>query len=248
MVKVSERIKAIANYVNQDDVVADIGTDHGLLPIYLYMKGVSRKFILSDINESPLEAARANLNAYVPFLFKDLRLGDGLLPYNADSADAVVIAGIGGREIISILAHDLTKTKSFTKFILQPRNAQSLLRKWLYENGLNITAESLVREGPRICEIIVAVPFLCAVDVKGSWYKRMEENLSFEISPLLFKSKDPLLSDFLSVKINIEENIKENIIRYGQETSLKQAEQSCARLGKLRSLLQQVEQQGRVGS
>lgn len=241
MTKIPDRIKAIARYVNRGETVADIGTDHGLLPIYLFRENICHKFILSDINEGPLKRAEINLKSLAPLLPADLRLGDGLLPYKPSSADSVVIAGLGGREIISILARDLNKTKSFPRFILQPRNAQGPLRKWLHENGFNILAESLIKEGSRFCEIIVALPLLRTVKREESWYKMMEESLSFEISPLLFNNEDPLLRDFLLTKINIETDIKEKIMNFGQFESMNRVKKCCERLKKLRSLLQQVE-------
>lgn len=246
MFRISDRLLALAQYIDPGEAVADIGTDHGFLPIFLYRNGISHKVILSDVKKGPLEKAKENLKAYAPFLQADLRLGSGLEPYGPSCVDSVVIAGMGGRLIIDILAHDLKKTASFGKFILQPRNAQDKLRRWLYSQGFLITGEQLVRERHHICEIIAARP--PSKDSPGNRpdeneLERMEKDLVFLVSPLLFERKDPLLAEFLRRKIRTEESIRNAILENGSGSGLEQAERSQKRMERLSFMLAQIEEE-----
>jgi tRNA (adenine22-N1)-methyltransferase len=241
MLQLSERLAAIADYVLEGETVADIGTDHGLLPIFLLQQKRSPKVVLSDIREGPLKKAQANLLAYAPDIKADLRLGSGLETLRNGEVDAVIIAGMGGHMISGILAADPVKTRSFPKFILQPRNVTDKLRIWLYKHGYTITHERLVRERNKICEIIVVDTTLCQDKVENEdWFRRKLPNLEFEISPLLFSNKDPLLKEWIEYKIITEENIIASIRKKGSEASLRKLNNNEKRLKKLKELHGQV--------
>ena len=158
MVKLSRRLMRLADEVKTGDRVADIGTGHGLLPIFLYENKRASQVILCDINEGPLEKARQNINARGAGGITDIRLGDGLEPLKPAEADTVIIAGMGGQLMIDILSKDIEKAKTYARLVLQPRNAPEKLRRWLIFCGFSIINESLVREGKYICEVITAVP------------------------------------------------------------------------------------------
>ena len=177
MLKLSDRLEKICNHIEQGETVADIGTDHGLLPLALFEKGISPYLILTDIKPGPLEKVRVNLDRYflhyesqrqyviidktdkVPMppgdvVCFDIRMGSGLEVLNYSEVDTVVIAGIGGPLIIELLGKDQRKARSFNKFILQPRVGADKLRRWLYENEYHISCDELAMEYGRINEII----------------------------------------------------------------------------------------------
>ncbi len=200
MIKLSDRLQKIADFIDPGESVADIGTDHGFLPIALWESGKSPHVILSDIKPGPLEKAKANIDKYYPDKDFDIRIGSGIRTIKPAEVDAVVIAGMGGQLIAEIIGDDLEKSRSYRKFVLQPRNAQDKLRGWILEHGFEIRDEALVREGKYLCEIILAVP--------GSLPAKKEpENLDLEISPILFEKKDPLLVEFIENKIRIENKV-----------------------------------------
>jgi len=204
MMKLSDRLQKIADFIEPGESVADIGTDHGFLPIALWECGKSPKVILSDINTGPLEKARANINKYFPEKEFDLRIGSGIQTLEPAEVDAIVIAGMGGLLIASILGDEPVKSKSYRKLILQPRNTPDKLRFWLLKNGFKIEDEALVREGKYLCEIILAVP--------GNESKEMKpDDIDLEISPILFAKKDPKLVEFIENKIRIEKKVYEAI-------------------------------------
>jgi tRNA (adenine22-N1)-methyltransferase len=150
--KYTDRIRKLASYINVGESVADVGPDHGYLPILLIREGVSTRVIMTDIAEGPLAIARGNAIKYGVTI--DCRFGDGIAPLSPGEVDTVVIAGMGGETIISIMSADLAKTASFTKFILQPRTKVEDLRAWLTER-YEIVAEDSVEERGRACKIIV---------------------------------------------------------------------------------------------
>lgn len=156
--KLSQRLDKIAGRIEKGEKVADIGTDHGYLPLYLYEKGISPKVIMADVSKGSLAKAENSCKEHAPGEKFDLRLGDGLDVIKKGEVDAVVIAGMGGILISEILDWDLEKSYSIKKFVLQPRNNVGHLRKWLFKNGFEIVAEDLVAEGKVICEIITCVP------------------------------------------------------------------------------------------
>ena len=226
MIKLSDRLQMIADEIKKGETVADIGTDHGLLPIFLYESGRCPKVILGDINKGPLEKARENIALHFGADALDddgshacggalaLRLGSGLEPVAFGETDAVVIAGMGGILMTEILGLDLNHTKSFKKLILQPRNGSHKLRWWLKQNGFVITAEHLVVERKYICEIITVEPDLVTTDPAAESPAAIvlpedipDEALDLEISPLLYERKDPLLVPFIKNKIRIEEKV-----------------------------------------
>ena len=169
MIKLSERLETIANLIDKNETMADIGTDHGFLPVALWERGICKKIILSDVNIGPLEKASENIHTTNPGIQFDLRLGNGLETILKGEVTTLVIAGMGGVLITEILAADLQKSKSFEKIILQPRNGHSKLRYWLLENGFSIVKEALVKEGLYICEIIVVKPNQKGLDGSINW-------------------------------------------------------------------------------
>jgi tRNA (adenine22-N1)-methyltransferase len=155
--KLSNRLQKIADEITTGETMADIGTDHGFLPIYLWEKGISPHVIFSDISRGSLEKARLNCEQYIAEGTYDCRLGDGIDILSPGEVDDIVIAGMGGNLIAEIMGKDKALTRSFGKFILQPRNNIGRLRRWLCENQYDIVNEQLVREGRFICVIITCV-------------------------------------------------------------------------------------------
>ena len=157
--KLSDRLQALCDLVIKDSAAADIGTDHGFVPIALISCRAVPFVILTDIRSGPLEKARINLKREgIDPASYELRQGCGLMPLKRGEADSVIIAGMGAENIIDILSEDKGKALSFKRLILQPRKRSWMLRQWLFENGFRISREKLVREAEKICEIIVAEP------------------------------------------------------------------------------------------
>lgn len=206
MIALSDRLEVIAEEVEAGEIVADIGTDHGFLPIFLWEKGISPHVIMADISEGSLQKAADNCKALHPEHNFDLRLGSGIAVLETGEADTVVIAGMGGILMTEILSADKKKAKSFKKIILQPRNNVGFLRHWLYNNGFSIINEKLVREGKFIWEVLTAIPKEVAV-TKSLGPDRIEYQFPFS----LIKFSSSLTKEYLSSKLSIEQKILSGI-------------------------------------
>ena len=145
-VPISKRLLACAAMVAPDSRVADIGTDHGYLPVWLLKQGVATHVIACDLRAQPLASARANAARFgvenITF-----RLSDGLAEVGPEEVDTVVCAGMGGDLIAMILEVAPWLCNARYTLILQPQSAAPALRCWLSEHGFGIREETLVREG-----------------------------------------------------------------------------------------------------
>ena len=155
MRKLKNRLYTVSTLVPFGARVADIGCDHGHLPIYLIREGISPFCIASDIKEKPLQSARANIEK-VGFSV-ETRLGAGLSTVAPDEVDCITIAGMGGEVIASILeAAPWVKNDKYT-LVLQPMSSADALRKYLCENGFEIKKEVACADSGKVYTVIQAV-------------------------------------------------------------------------------------------
>lgn len=141
--ELTPRLQLLADWVPQGARLADVGTDHAYLPVWLSLEGRVVSAIASDLRKGPLERAKETGRTYGAENI-DYRLGDGLAFIHADEADTIVIAGMGGENIASILAAaPWTKDGSHT-LLLQPMTHAEELRRFLMEHDYQITREALV--------------------------------------------------------------------------------------------------------
>lgn len=155
MPHLSLRLETIASLVPLGARVCDVGTDHGLLPIYLKQKGIAKSVIATDLNKKPLENARKNIEGS-GVLGISLRLCDGLSGVAPDEADTVIIAGMGGEVIVHILKNcEWIKSESL-HLILQPTTSAEVLREFLTANGFEIISETPVSENKKLYSVMNA--------------------------------------------------------------------------------------------
>lgn len=155
MNRLNSRLKTVFDLIGDGARVADIGTDHAFLPIALVKSGKSKKVIACDIGEKPLENARKNLER-LKISSVDLRLSDGLEGIAPNEVDTFVMAGMGGEVISGILSRcDYIKDSTFS-LVLQPMTGADFLRKFLYENGFEITKEIAVEDNSKLYTVISA--------------------------------------------------------------------------------------------
>ncbi len=155
MRQLKNRLYTVSTLVPFGSRVADIGTDHGHLPIYLIQQGISPFCIACDIKEKPLESAKSNIQK-VGIDRIETRLGSGLAPLSPDEVDCITIAGMGGEVIASILADcDWIKNKKYS-LILQPMTSADALRRYLCENGFSIESETACEENRKVYTVIKA--------------------------------------------------------------------------------------------
>ncbi|MBB5173920.1 tRNA (adenine(22)-N(1))-methyltransferase [Texcoconibacillus texcoconensis] len=151
------RLEMIANYVTNDQVIADIGSDHALLPGYLVGNKKVRKAIAVEVNEGPMQAAQQNVDSWGLSEAIDVRKGDGLAPLTeSDDIGTIVIAGMGGMLISSILKAGQEKLENVQRLILQPNTAADNIRRWLIEQNWSLVDETMIDEAGYTYEILVA--------------------------------------------------------------------------------------------
>jgi len=145
--KLTPRLSSLAALVPFGSRLADIGTDHGKLPITLLLSGRIAAAIGSDVREGPLSHAARNAAAYGVAL--PLRLASGLSAIQPEECDTISIAGMGGETIAEILSAASWTRGGKHLLLLQPMTMNAFLRQWLWANGYQITRETLCREEKR---------------------------------------------------------------------------------------------------
>lgn len=160
-VNLSKRLQQVADYVENDARLADIGSDHAYLPCYLAEKGEIEFAVAGEVVDGPFQNAVKEVKQKGLADKIEVRLGDGLMVVEPeDHIDTVTIAGMGGALIRSILeqgqAHDKVSGKE--TLILQPNVFEETVRRYLMANQYKIISESIVEENEKIYEIIKAVP------------------------------------------------------------------------------------------
>lgn len=205
----SERLLTIANMIEKGETVADIGTDHGYLPIYLLLEEISPSAILADISKGSLAKAKENCKEYLLNQNVSFREGDGLDVLEPGEVDAVVLAGIGGLLTIEIFDWDLEKSHSFNKFILQPRNNAGALRKYLLSHGFSVEDYRIVPEGNRFSEIMLALSKESPLD-QTSIEKIPDEEWEFPDD--IVSEKNPMAKEYLEKSLEQEKSILSKIL------------------------------------
>lgn len=150
--ELSPRLQAIARQVPQGARLADVGTDHGYLPVWLLLNGQIESAIAADLRAGPLDRARDTARQFQQTNWISFRLCDGLSDIKADEVDTVSIAGMGGETITAILKA-APWTKQNKLLLLQPMTGASKLREWLQINGYVILDENIAQEGKKLYSI-----------------------------------------------------------------------------------------------
>ena len=191
MFSISERLKAVASLVPKSRTVVDIGTDHGYLPSYLVLSGQCESAIASDIAEGPCKAAAETRIKYGLQGVIEIRKVSGLHGLAVGEADTAVIAGMGGTTILNILKESYELAKTIKTFVLQPMNAEGILRRWLTENKFSICEEILCKEKGHIYIIMMIRP-----SVKKQTLSLLEQ----EIGPCIIRKKPEFWDEYLNRK------------------------------------------------
>lgn len=155
--EISERLKTIASFVRESRSIADIGTDHGYIPIYLYKEGIIDRAIACDVNREPIKRAESNINMYHLGNVIETRLGSGLNPIKEGETDGIIIAGMGGMLIIDILSMFPDKVEAAKELVLQPQSDVESVRRFLHSVGFRIDDEQMVYEDRVYYTVIRAV-------------------------------------------------------------------------------------------
>ena len=186
-IPLSNRLLACCDFVHSGDRVADVGCDHGYLGIYLLKNEIASSVIESDINEMPLESAKANAAKFGTLGKTTFCLSNGVQNIPRDF-DTLVCAGMGADPIISILEAAPWLKEGAYRLILQCQSKRPELRQWLSQNGYRIHRETLAKDGKFVYAIMEVVYDPGHPLTLAQTY----------LSPALLSSGHPLLEEYSS--------------------------------------------------
>ncbi len=152
--KMTARLSAIAAFVRQDAVLADVGTDHAYLPIALVLQKRVKRCICTDIHAGPVASARAHIESVGLADSITVLCADGLTGVAPYAPTDIVIAGMGGELIAQILSCADFVLDPDLRFYLQPMSRADKLRSYLWEHGFTIAEEHYVKEQDHIYQIL----------------------------------------------------------------------------------------------
>jgi len=162
LIRLSNRLQAVADFVEKGASVADIGTDHGFLPVYLAQTGIADQITASDMSGGSLNAALRSAIKYDVEHKIDFVVAPGLSGVRMSDIDTVVIAGVGGETIASIL-EDVFWEEQSIRLILQPQTKIKSLQRYLSEYGYTVCETKVVQDRGRNYTIILADSPVCKV-------------------------------------------------------------------------------------
>ncbi len=212
--KLSLRLRRIASYIPNGAKVADIGSDHAYLPCYAVKKGKASYAVAGEVAIGPYESAKKQVKTEGLEADIDVRLGDGLRVIAKNEVDCIVIAGMGGALITSILTAGKEKLENVKRLILQPNIGAIHIRKWLVHNGWELVAEEILEEYDKIYEILVAEKR------KESQPHELKE-VELLIGPFLLKEKNEVLMKKWTSELQKWKRILDNMEKAVETTELK---------------------------
>ena len=199
MIKLSKRLLSIANLVDDNSKVVDIGCDHGLVSIYLAMNKQNISIIASDINQNALDNAIKNINKYHLEDKIKVCLSNGLENIN-DEIDTIIISGMGGHTIIDILTNNQEKLNTVNNIIIQSNNDIEYVRRKIVKLGYYIKKEELILDKNIYYTVILFT--------KG---KKKYTNKEYYFGPILLKENSKIFIERKNKEYTKLLNIKNNI-------------------------------------
>lgn len=172
------------------ETLADVGTDHALLPLAAVQRGLSQRALAVDSREAPLRSARRNVERAALAQRVELIRGDGLTALEGRGVDAVVMAGLSGRSMERLCGAAPHVLAALTQLVLQPNQNAATLRAWALESGWHLRDEVMVEERGRAFVTCAFVPGAG----RDPAYRRADVNLGVlcKVGPLLLARKDAL--------------------------------------------------------
>ena len=225
--ELSQRLYAVARLVTPGNRLADVGPDHGYIPIYLIKEKKLPYGIAMDINKGPLERAKEHIQAEGLQGQIETRLSDGLEKLTPGEAETAVIAGMGGALTIRILEKDRETAASLKELILQPQSELFAVRRFLAQAGFCIEEEDMVLEDGKYYPMMRAVP--------GNM--ELAGELEEYYGPMLLKKKNPCLRQYLLWERQVKEDILQQLKEARGEGARSRRQEVCHALERNRQAL-----------
>lgn len=203
----SKRLKTVANMVTKGNIVADIGTDHGYVPIYLIKNNIAPFVYAMDINEGPVEIAKKNIKEQGVSDKIAVVQSDGMEKLQEGMASSIVIAGMGGELMIQILKQSQVMN-SVKELILSPHRDWDMVRKYVIGIGWHIEEEKMIMDAGKYYVVMKVEPGL---------EKDVYDETDYNFGRKLLLAKDSVLKEYLIKEINKFQNIKDSMKKNDSE-------------------------------
>ena len=191
-VKLSKRLSAIADCIKPCRCLVDVGTDHGYIPVFAAENRLAERIIATDIRSGPLESAMRSAKNDGVFDKIEFKQADGLDGIAPEEVDTVILAGMGGETILSILESAFRLKERDVLFILQPQSKIGELSAWLYSEGYTVFDASLVQDEGKLYIVFT---------VKAGESRAMLSSAELYVNRILLEKRDPLLPAYLDTMI-----------------------------------------------
>ena len=210
--KLSNRLQLVADFVTKGNILADIGTDHGYIPVYLVMNDYIPRAYAMDIGKGPLERAREHINEYKLVDRIETRLSNGLDKLLKGEADTVLIAGMGGALTVDILHRGKEVLDTVKEVILSPHSEWELVRNYMVEEGYEILREEMIIDAGKY---YVVMKWKKGEDKINKDEEYTKEELLY--GKLLLKNKDMVLKEYLLKEKDNYQKILDSLNSYGKD-------------------------------
>lgn len=206
-IRLSKRLTALADLVTPGHRLADIGTDHGYIPIYLCQKHVIPSAVAMDIGKGPLQQATAHIGQCGLSDMIETRLSDGLAALQPGEADTILIAGMGGGLVQKILSEGAQVLTGREELILQPQSEITQVRQYLRQCGFQITEEEMILEDGKY------YPMMKVIQQKKekSQTDTVSEQMEDAFGPVLLKKRHPVLQEWLERELQTAQKVCEQL-------------------------------------
>ncbi|MBO5372101.1 MAG: SAM-dependent methyltransferase [Lachnospiraceae bacterium] len=205
MVKLSKRLQHLADMVSKDTILADVGTDHGYIPIYLLETKKIQKAYAMDIGIGPLQRAKEHIAECGLGEYIETRLSDGVAALCPGEAKTILIAGMGGGLVMHILSQGEKVVAAAEELILQPQSEIERVREYLYQNGFVIDKEDMVFEDGKYYPMM----HICQnrAEKKEFSYSTEEWQIIYRYGEHLLQEKHQVLYQYLLYRLEQYEQI-----------------------------------------
>ncbi len=229
--ELSKRLQKVADLVTEGASVADIGTDHAYIPIYLMKNHKISKAIALDVNKGPLERAKEHIQAEGLENLIDTRLSDGMENLKPYEVQEIITAGMGGGLVIKILTDYPQVTESLNYGILQPQSEIHKVRRFLNNQGYRILAEDFVEEDGKYYPMM-------KVDFRAHASEKYTHSQYF-FGKRLLEGKHPILHRYLYREKKIKEGI---LCKLNEKIKENSRDRICDRIEGLEKELEIIEE------
>lgn len=216
MVKISERLMTAASLVGSGNVLADVGTDHGYVPIYLLEQKKIPRAIAMDINRGPLERAKEHIALYGMDDYIETRLSDGVAALSPKEVDSILIAGMGGGLVMHILESGEEVCRSAGELVLQPQSELERVRRFLDDRGYVIEAEEMVKEEGKYYPMMRV-----HYEERKTGGSSEQKEAYYLYGELLLKRRHPVLREYLEKERHVQEAIDRKLKEQPQTEQIK---------------------------